>query len=614
MTRLPPAPELTWKEDGTPIDARYGDIYFSRQDGLEETRTVFLSGCNLPEAWAGQHHYTIAELGFGTGLNFLAVWALWQAHRDKAAWLHFISFEGYPLQVEDVRQALSAWPELAPLAQRLCAAWPKRAQGVQHLVWPEQRLTLTLHIGQIEETLPRTNFTADAWFLDGFSPAKNEAMWAPSLWSRVAERSAPQARLATFTVAGHVRRGLQDAGFSVSKQAGYGRKRERLEATFKRSEAASLTPSTQNTRRQRIAVIGAGIAGACLAYRLHQFGHEVVVYEQADRPGAGASGNPLALVMPRLDASDTVQSRLLIEAYLAAQRFYLGRSGVSVCPTEQRARDRVEALRFEKLQHDPPLSRDQLEISDNGLTLHHKASLALQPLQVMDELLAPVTVRWGTQAVIDRHTKTVCGEAFDTLVFASGQSACAAFPELDLTARRGQVDWVRSSADTPARAYASGQYAVSQADIRLWGASFETETGQALTPSPTATQANWQGLLGLAPDWLSSLDRSKIEARVGIRATTADRLPLIGAVPDDQALRAMKATLERRKWQTDLDAPTRTGLYLAAGYGARGFTWAPWAANLLAAQISGFPVPTTTAIQLAVAPARQIIRRLKRGL
>ncbi|WP_143435662.1 tRNA (5-methylaminomethyl-2-thiouridine)(34)-methyltransferase MnmD, partial [Henriciella aquimarina] len=178
MSRLPPRPDLAWQEDGTPVDARVGDVYFSRHNGLEETRAVFLQGCGLPARWQDRTGFTIGELGFGTGLNFLAAWQLWRETRGPDGWLHFVSFEGYPLAREDAARALAAWPELADLAAKLLDAWPERARGVQRRVWPDERLTLTLHTGEIAEMLPQARLRADAWFLDGFSPAKNDAMWA----------------------------------------------------------------------------------------------------------------------------------------------------------------------------------------------------------------------------------------------------------------------------------------------------------------------------------------------------------------------------------------------------------------------------------------------------
>ena len=180
--RLPPRPKLQWKQDGTPVDTGVDDVYFSVEDGLAEARAVFLAGCGLPGRFAGKDSFTVAELGFGTGLNFLALWQLWRANRADSAWLHFVSFEGFPLDKEDAARALAAWPELAQLTEKFIENWPIRAKGVRRVVWVEERLTLTLHIGDIAETLAKAQVQADAWFLDGFSPAKNEDMWAESLW------------------------------------------------------------------------------------------------------------------------------------------------------------------------------------------------------------------------------------------------------------------------------------------------------------------------------------------------------------------------------------------------------------------------------------------------
>ena len=166
--RLPPRPDLHWKDDGTPVDERVGDVYYSVEDGLAESRAVFLAGCGLPEAWQNRAQFTIAELGFGTGLNFLAAWQMWRDTRAKDGWLNFVSFEGFPLDAEDVERALKPWPELADLAAKLCEDWPPRAKGVRQISWPEERISLILHIGLIEDTLPQAQFTADAWFLDGF--------------------------------------------------------------------------------------------------------------------------------------------------------------------------------------------------------------------------------------------------------------------------------------------------------------------------------------------------------------------------------------------------------------------------------------------------------------
>ena len=200
MPRLLTPPEIDWREDGTPVARAHNDVYFTAGDGLAESRAVFLAGCGLPDAWQGREVFTVAETGFGTGLNFLALWQMWETHRPSpTARLHFVSFEAFPLLPQDAVRALDSWPELEELAALMIARWPGPAKGVRRMVWPDAGVSLTLHHGDIRETLPAARFRADAWFLDGFSPAKNEEMWGDWIYPEIAARSVPGARLATFT-------------------------------------------------------------------------------------------------------------------------------------------------------------------------------------------------------------------------------------------------------------------------------------------------------------------------------------------------------------------------------------------------------------------------------
>lgn len=604
--RLPPRPDLTWKPDGTPVDTRVDDVYFSVEDGLAETRSVFLDGCGLPGGWAGRAQFTVAELGFGTGLNFLALWQLWQAHREPGAWLHFVSFEGYLLDREDAARALAQWPELAPLAARLVAAWPVRACGIQQFVWPEERVTLTLHIGEISERLPRADFHADAWFLDGFSPAKNEAMWGSGLWPLVAERCTPGARLATFTVAGAVRRGLTQAGFMVERLPGHGRKRHRLEVTWPGEVAPSSCAAPK-----RIAIIGAGIAGASLAHELVRRGAAVSVFDASDGPARATSGNPLALVMPRLDAADSAEAQLLIDAYLVALNTYRGLPGVDPVNVDHRPRDPRDEARFSKILADPPLGLDQLEALRGGGLLH-KGALVLQPANLLPALLEGASLHWGREVTFDLHKRTVDGEAFDAVILAGGWHLREAFDWAGLNWRAGQVDWYESKVTTPPHAIAGGQYALANQTLRLWGATFDAHEGGPVPVRAEASADNLSGLEGLAPFWLQEARNSVPNARTGIRATTSDHLPLIGPVPDVPAMRETFAPF-RDGQSVDAEIPLLDGVYMAGGFGSRGFTWGPYAAHVLAAEILASPSPLSRLARPLVAPARMVLRGLKRG-
>lgn len=614
MTRLLTHPTIDWKDDGTPVAREAGDVYFTAGDGLAETRAVFLKGCGLPEAWTGRDEFTIAETGFGTGLNFLALCELWQANRPHPdAWLHFVSFEGFPLTRDDAARALKTWPELKPYADRLLAAWPGPIRRVHHEVWQDLGITLTLHLGDIHDTLPQSEFQADAWFLDGFSPAKNEDMWAAELYGRIAARSKPGAVIGTFTVAGAVRRGLADEGFNVTKAQGHGRKRERLEATL-------LKPSTSAqdvyglrgsaSTAKRIAILGAGIAGASAAHALSVRGANVTVFDPAGI-ASGASGNPLALLMPRLDAGDTVQARLLIDAYLAARQTYSSMDGAHETSVRQMPKDTAELSRFAKLLADPPLPLEDLEaISGGGLL--HKRAMILEPQKIVASLLEGVRVQIGT-VNIDLRNRTVNGETFDAIIMANAMSAIQQFDWLKLEGRLGQVEFVTGATRVEADALASGHYALALNDERLWGATFEKIPQDAdATTSDTAREDNAEALKKLSPWWRRDAKDHQVTSRAAIRATTADRLPLIGAVPNLEAmLEAFSGLRTGRAAETD--APLLPGIFLVNGFGARGFTWGPWAGRILAAMCLGGPVAAEVSALEAISPSRLILRALKRG-
>lgn len=608
MSRLPPRPDLDWTDDGTPEDRRAGDIYFSRQSGLEETRLVFLKGCGLPERWAGKRHFTIGELGFGTGLNFLAAWELWRANRPGPnTWLHFVSFEGFPLDREDAARALSAWPELSDLPGKLLDRWPERALGVQRQVWPEEGVTLTLHTGDIMETLPSSRFLADAWFLDGFSPAKNPEMWDKSLWPMVHRRCMDGVSIGTFTVAGFVRRGLSEAGFNVAKVEGFGRKRERLEVRLEDPPAPQADPyGLRSPARapEKVRIVGAGIAGACLARTFLDRGLEVEVLEAGDGPAREASGNPLGLVMPRLDAGDTAQARLLIGAYLRARQFYSGRRGVHETDVLQRPKDDREAERIAKVLADPPLGLENLEAAASGQL--HKRALIVEPAVLVESLLDGAVLRAGQSFKLEDLDPDV------PTILAAGQGADALLPWLGLAGRLGQVELAEVGVEAPASAIASGHYALALGKKRLWGATFEAWDGRVPEPSDAAREQNIAALETLDPYWRQSVKAARLTSRAGVRATTADRLPLIGAVPDEVRAREVFDGVRHGK-TVEADAPLIDGLYLAGGYGSRGFTWAPWAGEILAGQLLGEPAPASGPELEAVSPMRFILRALKRG-
>ena len=581
------SPRLQWTEDGAPRSGRFGDVYFSREDGLAESRAVFLTGCGLPEAWRGRRRFTVGELGFGTGLNIAALLDLWRRERPEGARLHLFSIEGFPLSREEAARALSAWPELAEAAGALLRAWPAPTPGFHRLDLPGFDASLDLAVGDAAWALGEWSGRADAWFLDGFAPSANPGMWSDDVLDGVAARSAPGARLATFTVAGVVRRGLAKRGFAVEKRPGHGRKRERLEARAPGSAGPDARPM--------VAVIGAGIAGAALARAFAAAGADCTVVEQA-APGAGGSGFPSSLVTPRLDVGDAGIAALHAQALERAGSLYAATPGAvlarGVLQLEQSERD---AGRFERItaqlmwpegamtRLDPTACSDRLGEPVEAGGLFMRDALSVHPAAVLDAWLAaagrveaavagmePSAAGWR---LVDAGGGTIL-EA-DIVVVAAGWGSAALAAEAPLAPVRGQADWAAGVTASPV---AWGGYASPTAAGLLFGATHERgET--AAEVSAEATGANLRTLAARLPRLASRIaEAGPTGRRAAVRATTPDRLPLAGEL-----------------------AP---GLFVLTGLGSRGFCVAPLLAEHVAALATGAPSPLPTALAARVDPKR----------
>ena len=584
MPRLPPLPDLEFtdleSQGALPFARGHDDVYFSGE-GLDEKRAVFLDGCGLPEAWAGREHFVVGELGFGTGLNLLALWQLWRAHRPSAtARLDVISFEGLLMPREAAARVHAGWPELAALSAQLRDKWPERARGVQRMALGDG-VTLTLCVDEIGLAVAAARAQCDAWFLDGFAPAKNPEMWSAEVLGHVARMSAPGARAATYTVAGGVRRGLEAAGFEVAKMPGHGRKKERLEARLVLARGARVVaPKT-------VAIIGGGIAGACAARAFVRRGCAVTVYEQGDALGAGASGNPIALVMPRLDAADGPAARALLEAWLYARRFYgeLGEDAVQALDAVHLSRGEREIARFAKLMADPPL--DETLLQAEGAGLRHVGAMAVKPEAALPQLMAGAELRFG------RRVGSVADVEADLVVVCAGMGVAdiAGADAPPVEGRLGQMDWVRGDG---ARAVADGGYAVEAFGQIVFGATFEAANGEPRV-SDEATAHNLDVLTRLRPDVLANVT----DARASIRATTQDRLPFAGALDKEKAPDGTPAPSGRHR--------------LIGGLGSRGFLWAPLLAEMVASEAFGEPLPVEGCVAECLDPGRFRTRAIRRG-
>jgi len=211
---------LSWRDGVIPVSTHFDDPYFSLNDGLAETRHVFLQGNDLPARLTPGFH--IAELGFGTGLNLLALSLITETPT------HFTSFEAFPLSAPDIARALDHFPQARAVAEPFLTAWSLGQTRFQLGL-----IAVEIILGDARDTLARWPHKADAWFLDGFSPAKNPELWSPEILSEVGRHTAPGGTFATYTAAGHVRRSLQAAGFQVERRPGHGKKRHMSAGTLR---------------------------------------------------------------------------------------------------------------------------------------------------------------------------------------------------------------------------------------------------------------------------------------------------------------------------------------------------------------------------------------------
>lgn len=641
--------ELNWREDGQPVACQFDDTYFSVDDGLSETRHVFLQHNGLPERFATADcptNFRIIETGFGTGLNFLASWQAFAEHGQ--GYLHFTSVEKFPLDRQQLQQALALWPELAPFAEQLLEQYPPLVEGVHHLHWPEHNVRLTLIFADIADALPELQGPVHAWYLDGFAPAKNPQMWNDGLFQQLRRLSQPGSSLATFTAAGFVKRALRGAGFSVRKVPGFGRKRDMLAATFNHSCGPERrsgwwlkpwqrlpTPSTSRC----VTVIGAGLAGCASARALAERGYQVTLVDGKGIAN-GASGNPQGGLYIKLAADDNaVHSEFYRSAYLLALGSVKQQLGPSCnnphwrqCGVLQLAYNDGEQQRQQRfIERQQPSKElvyalDQnraselagLDLPTGGLffpqagwvspgdycrALASHPNIEFKQVQVSQISYHP---GWTIQASGGNwHSEQV--------VIATAHDAKHLLPNAYLPVKsiRGQLSLLDSNGLLSpqvvlcARSYMPPAH---QQQVCL-GATYHLND-----PEPEVRSGDHlQNLAHLQDFGLQADDNQILGGRVGFRCTTPDYLPMAGPVVDQQTfLQDFAPMVKNAKQVPQVDMPYLPGLWLNIGHGSRGLASAALCGELIAAQMDGDGLPTSTRVADALSPNRFLLRDMIR--
>ncbi len=575
-------------DDGELFAPLYGDVYASRSGAWGQALSVFVDGCELSSRWQSARCIRVLETGFGLGVNFLTTWASIKASHSKAR-LQYVAIEKHPFTVHDLRAALqmsrstvptSLAPLLDELIERLLAQWPPLISGFHSLPLDDQT-TLTLVFGDVDSLLPSIHGCFDAFYLDGFAPDRNPAMWSLQTMQHLARLAAQGAIVTSWCVAGSVRRALHEVGFEVSKRSGFGAKRENLLARWPVKNVDSFT------QPESVVVVGAGVAGASVARQFAMRGVAVILIER-DQPASGASGNPVAVVRPEPGGVENVIAEFSAVGVGWLQR-WLAVNGESVphdfCGAirimrDQRRHDKLAA--YSKTVPDDWLH----EISDNNAVTMCGQSVA------SDAFFLPqagwVDPRALVAALIDHPLITLTSHTEVTrlslasndvwrvqlntgeTLLSSHVVLTTAFDELSsqvlgVDRARGQLSFLPERVDKKLRSIVCRDGYVTPAinGVHTIGATiqYEDDDGNARQADDLE---NFHRLQRLIPDFASEPSQL-LSGRVSWRSTTQDRLPLVGKITE--------------------------GLYTSIGHGSRGVACAPWCAEFLVTQMMNEPLP-----------------------
>ncbi|MBY4897563.1 bifunctional tRNA (5-methylaminomethyl-2-thiouridine)(34)-methyltransferase MnmD/FAD-dependent 5-carboxymethylaminomethyl-2-thiouridine(34) oxidoreductase MnmC [Cupriavidus sp. AU9028] len=661
MSRALETAEPILSADGTPYSPRYDDVYHSVEGGLAQARHVFLGGNGLPQRWGGRHQFVIAETGFGQGLNFLATWQAWREDPDRCGTLHFVSIEKHPFTREGLATVHASLPaDLAPLAASLREDWPLPIGGLHRLAFDGGAVVLTLAFGDVESLLPRLSLGADAFYLDGFSPSRNAEMWQPGVMKGLARLARDDATLATYTAAGFVRRGLQAAGFEVAKAPGFGTKRDmtiaRLPGGRRRRHPAPLVGSWS---RRKAIVVGAGLSGCAMTERLTARGWDVTLIDACEGPAGVTSSHRAAAMHPHLSVDDAALSRLSRAGNLYARRYWedlaraghpVGWHGTGVLQIGRSDEDEVlqkqalDALALPEaflrwMSADEAATAHGAPVPRGGLWFPLSGWAAPPDICAAQLAMAAqrgrVSTRFGCHVAALRRSGDLWELRDDAggviasapvVVLANADAALQLLPLGTMPIRR-----VRGQLTTlpPATLQAVGvgrehgwpDCVISGAGYLLpldahgvarIGSSYEPDEGPLVerTATHAANLARLSALLPPLAPALQQLDLAALRGYVGVRSVSYNRLPWVGALPDEDACAVRAASLRGAHLR---DIPRLPGLYGLLALASRGLTWAALGAELVASRIEGEPLPVESDLADALDPARLLLRALRHG-
>lgn len=656
---------LDWHHE-LPFSTQYNDLYYS-EHGLEQSRHVFIDGNHLLGRWGllpekSNASFNVAEIGFGTGLNFLLTWMLWLEHAPKEACLHFFSCEKNPLTCTDLIRCLSHWAQLSAVSGQLIEQYPVLTPGFHTLSFNSGRVKLTLMLGEAFECFEqllicaesklesqlRTTFI-DAWFLNAFPLEKNAAMWSDALGQVIAMLSTEGTTLATYSTAEQVKTVLTAQGFVFKQDKGLGSKGHMMTASFATNSSKTgfgrsiprhtpwhyATPSPMPEKKAII--IGAGLAGCYTAYALARRGWKVTVIEEQEKVGTGASGNQAAILFPKISAHQSPLTQLMLCAFLYASAFYktivstegLGElNGALLLAYNEK--EYLEQARLKQWLMAYPELGELVEAQQASTLSGIDLGTSGLYIPCSGWINSPALCQWlsktpgvsvMTNQGVDRLIQQgnmwqVNAMESAVVILANGHQLNRLIPGDPLPIRpvSGQMTLIsetQASASLKIPLCGEGHVLPALGGLHHVGATYNSHAEDS--SSQTADdRINLSTLLKIAPQVQWS--NKAVDHWAGIRASTPDYLPLVGPIPRTDAFMTLFSSFESdsKRWISS-SGTYYPGLYAFAGFGSRGLTTIPLCAEWLAASINHEISPLPRALIQTIAPARflrrEIIRR-----
>lgn len=621
----------------------YNDVYWSKEGGLEEKTHVFIEGNKLKERWVTKENFTIFELGFGAGLNFLATKRAWENSRRLGS-LNYISVELHPIPRTTLREILLEFEELKEHTEEFLAQYPENFYKIHRIEFQSSKIFLTIWIGTALDALKELYFYADAFFLDGFSPSKNPDMWSKEIFAWLKKHSQKFSTFSTYSVSKTVKENALENGFEIQTQKGFGTKREMLIGKLNLNDTYNLVKKyfpfpTHKNNLQNITILGSGLSGLCLGYSFSLRDIKVTIIDENPTLGANASSNPLGYFFPKLTKKLTTASELsLIGTRFTQNRISLWNKqlnqtigenlGVFLYFSNQREKENFESA-FQSHNLEPDLLKEK-EVSilgESKTLLHFKLGGYFKPLEfskAMVDYLNLQGTRFQFGQKIAKLTFDKTWKLWDTdqhlvweteILILANSFGILDFEQAKLPFQkiRGQICLLPSELQyyekTPF--LTEDTYLISNDNILLLGATFNPYDSNP-NPNPEHNELLLRRLRNSLPN-LTFIDGKNLFSKVGFRANSKDRLPVLGCLPIETEYK--KDYKNFQKGYSDKNYPfgkVYPNLYVLSGMGSKGISYAPVLAESLVSLICGEAPAIPISILEALHPARFIMRDIMR--